>query len=39
MNDIKIVELTWNQENECVLEVIIEGKVFMGLMIQQEESE
>jgi hypothetical protein len=37
MDKIEILELTWNQENECVLEVLIEGKVFMGLMIQQGE--
>ena len=37
MNKIEILELTWNDENECVLEALIEGKVFMGLMIQQED--
>jgi|13_taG_2_1085334.scaffolds.fasta_scaffold151385_3 hypothetical protein len=37
MNKIEILELTWNQENECVLEVLIDSKVFMGIMVQQED--
>ena len=37
MNNIEILEVTWNQENECVLEVLIDGSLFMGLMVQQEE--